>query len=111
MGRREMQAVVRTRPHAADWNDECRTLMARYQAGDRQAFEGLYRRFAPVLSESLGTLRPDLRRDPALVDDVFLAIHAARRSYDPRRPFEPWAMAIARHVAASRRGQQGRLKV
>ena len=30
------------------------------------------------------------------VQDVFLAIHEKRHTYDPARPFGPWLAAIAR---------------
>jgi RNA polymerase sigma-70 factor (ECF subfamily) len=32
-----------------------------------------------------------------VVQDTLLAIHRARHTYDPDRPFEPWLAAIARH--------------
>jgi len=31
--------------------------------------------------------------------DTLMAVHRARHTYDPSRPFEPWLFAIARHVA------------
>ena len=82
-------------------DDQCRALMARHQAGDRSAFESLYERLGPAVIAYLDAIEPGLGRDARLVNEVFLAIHRARRSYDPRRPFEPWAIAIARHVVLS----------
>jgi len=84
-------------------DDQYRSLMRRYQAGDAQAFETLYARLAPDLAAYLEEVAPGSRPDASLIDEVFLTIHHARRSYDPRRPFEPWVTAIARHVALAHR--------
>jgi RNA polymerase sigma-70 factor (ECF subfamily) len=35
-----------------------------------------------------------------LVQDILLSLHAVRATYDPRRPFMPWLMAIARNRLA-----------
>ncbi len=75
--------------------------MAIYQAGDGSAFERLYERFAPAVITYLDVIEPGLGRDATLLSEVFLAIHRARRSYDPRRSFAPWAGAIAEHVVLS----------
>jgi len=62
-----------------------------------------YARLAPDLEGYLETLAPGCTADRTLVDEVFITIHRARRSYDPRKPFEPWVAAIARHVAQTHR--------
>ncbi len=84
-------------------DDDCRTLMIRSQAGDIAAFAALCEMFAPVICSYLDAFAAGLGDDARLVDEVFAAIHSARRTYDPRKPFEPWAIAVARHVALSRR--------
>lgn len=81
---------------SADQN--LRQLMAAYQAGDFDAFESLYGSFAPALTRYLTSLAGERDLAADLVQETFLRIHRARRSYDPRHPFEPWAFAIARHV-------------
>ena len=83
-------------------DDQYRGLMERYQGGDAQAFEVLYGRLSQDLRAYLDALVP-AGHDGALLDEVFLTIHRARRSYDPRRPFEPWVISIARHVALAHR--------
>lgn len=71
--------------------------MAAAQRGDRDRYEAL-------LSELESTLRGFLFHlvgAPELIDDCLqeclLAIHRARHTYDPRRPFKPWAFALARY--------------
>lgn len=88
----------------ADQDDDGRwsRWMARAQQGDRQAYDRLLRDLAGVIRAHL------IRRfgltgftDLALLDDCvqesLLAIHQARHSYDPDRPFRPWLLAIVRH--------------
>ena len=75
--------------------------MASHQAGDTGAFERLYGLFSPELRRYLGG-------DDDLMQEVFLKIHQARRSFDSSRPFRPWAFAIARHVVLMQRRSEGR---
>jgi RNA polymerase sigma-70 factor, ECF subfamily len=82
--------------------DQYRLLMARYQAGEGAAFEELYGRLAPVLPQMVRAVDPDACVHEA-VEGIFLSIHHARGSYDPRRPFEPWLTAIVHHVTDLRR--------
>jgi RNA polymerase sigma-70 factor (ECF subfamily) len=75
-----------------------RGLMAAYQDGAYAAFEELYAALAaPVRSWHLARTR-DRARAEDLVQETFLQVHRARRTYDPAYPVVPWVMAIARHV-------------
>lgn len=71
-------------------------LMARAQHGDRKAYTLL-------LSECSGWLTRYFARKIAssqiddLVQEVLMAVHRKRASYDPTRPFLPWLAAIARY--------------
>lgn len=71
-------------------------LMARSQAGDQQAYRAL-------LIECQLWLECYFRRRVApahfddLVQDVLLALHHKRASWDPSRAFVPWLAAIARY--------------
>src|SRR5918992_3194108 len=72
-------------------------LMVRAQDGDRQAYEDLLTRVS-------GLVRGFVRRrvgDAAWGDDVvqecLVALHRARHTYDPTRPFAPWMYAIAQN--------------
>lgn len=88
-------------------------LMARYQAGDLGAFEEIYQETVAGVERYLAR-----RNGPAglddLVQEVYLQVHRARRTFRPERPFEPWLFAIARHVsqmAARTRGRQAAREV
>lgn len=82
-----------------------RQLMQAAQKGDQTAYEEL-------LSDLLPMLRHFVRRrwrNPSdvedVVQDILLSIHGVRQTYDPRRPFMPWLMTIARRrlIDAARR--------
>jgi RNA polymerase sigma-70 factor, ECF subfamily len=85
-------------------------LMAGYQAGDAASFDALYAALAPGLRRYLITLTRDAARAEDLLQETFLRMHKVRHTYDPSRPVEPWAYAIARHVflMAHRRARRSR---
>ena len=72
--------------------------MERVQRGDREAYGAL---LVDVSAPLLHFLRRRIR-DPHELEDVYqdtlVAVHRARHTYDPSRPFDPWLFAIARHV-------------
>lgn len=70
-------------------------LMARYQAGDTEAFQELYRRYAPRLN---GLMRRSLfRKEEAvdLVQQTFLHLHRARHDFRTGAQLRPWLFTIA----------------
>jgi RNA polymerase sigma factor (sigma-70 family) len=87
------------------------TLMQAAQDGDRVAYAGLLRELVPRLQRlvrgRLYFLQPADRED--LVQDILLSLHAARATYDPRRPFMPWLVSIAHHRMVDRARRHGRL--
>jgi RNA polymerase sigma factor (sigma-70 family) len=85
-------SVGGTRLTDSDW----RTLMVAAQTGNA----GVYRRLLTEVGVWLR--RYYVRRLPAaMVDDavqeVLLALHEKRHTYDPSKPFGPWLAAIARY--------------
>ncbi len=71
-------------------------LMAAAQAGDANAYRTLLGELASWLRRYYARRLPPTMTDDA-VQDVLLAIHEKRRTYDPARPFGPWLAAIARY--------------
>lgn len=94
-------------PREAD-SSELPELMHRYQAGDASAFEALYGALARSLRSYLRTFVPRGTEVEVLVQDTFLQLHRARRSYLPGEPVRPWVFAIARHVGLMARRGAGR---
>jgi len=77
-------------------------LMRAAQGGDTQAYVLLLKEITPRLRQIVRAQRGFLKIEDIedIVQDVLLSLHAVRATYDPRRPFMPWLMAIARHRLA-----------
>ena len=48
----------------------------------------------------------DVEEAKDVYQDVLLAVHRARHTYEPTWPFEPWLFAIARRIVARRTGER-----
>jgi RNA polymerase sigma-70 factor (ECF subfamily) len=86
--------IERMNPDASDGE-----LITRVGAGDRSAFEVLYRRYArPVFGLALRRLGDRGRAEDA-VQETFASVWRAARSYRPERgPGAPWLYAVARNA-------------
>ncbi len=77
-------------------------LMKAAQCGDQRAYSRLLHAITPRLRNFVRARRKFLQ--PAdiedLVQDVLLSLHAVSATYDSRRPFMPWLLAIAQHRLA-----------
>lgn len=73
-------------------------LMERAQRGDREAYGALLMDITPALASFLRQRIVDPHEREDVVQDTLMALHRARHTYDPSRPFEPWLFSIARHV-------------
>ena len=71
-------------------------LMAAAQKGDKAAYNVLLSEAGMWLERYFRRRVPPHQLDD-LVQDVLLALHHKRASYDPTRPFLPWLAAIARY--------------
>jgi RNA polymerase sigma-70 factor (ECF subfamily) len=79
-------------PSGRDWG----RMMADAQAGDANAYRILLAELAHWLRRYYARRLPPAMTEDA-VQDVLLAIHEKRHTYDPARPFGPWLAAIARY--------------
>src|SRR5690606_15779023 len=82
-------------------DERWRELMVAAQGGDRAAYEALLSEVAPLIRAAVRRRYPYVGREDAedMVQDVLLAVHSVRQTYDPGRPFLPWLMAIAHNRA------------
>jgi RNA polymerase sigma factor (sigma-70 family) len=71
-------------------------LMAAAQLGDTNAYRTLLSELVPWLRRYYARRLPPAMTEDA-VQNVLLAIHEKRHTYDPARPFGPWLAAIARY--------------
>ncbi|MGE3511874.1 MAG: sigma-70 family RNA polymerase sigma factor [Vicinamibacterales bacterium] len=80
---------------------ELRPLMVASLEGDAEAHRALLTRLAGRLRAYFKTRLVRLGRGAVdaedLVQEVLIAIHTQRHTYDPLQPFTPWVYAIARY--------------
>jgi len=79
--------------------DEDLVLMRRVAAGDRQAFEMLYRRYAPRLAGYLTKLLHQHELVEEALDDVMLVVWQNAARFDPTARFSTWLFGIAHNKA------------
>jgi RNA polymerase sigma-70 factor, ECF subfamily len=106
--RQEGQAAIFERPTAPEKGrmaeerqfkeEPLGDLMARYQEGDLTAFDQLYRSLRPRLLQYILGKVMNRSRAEDLLQETFLQLHKARRTFRPDSPVLPWAYGVARHV-------------
>jgi RNA polymerase sigma-70 factor (ECF subfamily) len=84
-------------------------LMAHAQEGDRLAYRRLLEEITPYLRSLVARHGALSGEAEDAVQDILLTLHAVRHSYDPRRPFGPWLLTIARRRIVDRLRSRGRL--
>jgi RNA polymerase sigma-70 factor (ECF subfamily) len=92
-----------------EWTD----LMRSANAGDNAAYQRLLKAVAPVLRtgarRGLARAGQPVDQSEDIVQDILLAVHLKRHTWDPNAPFAPWLFAIARNKlidALRRRGRR-----
>lgn len=73
-------------------------LMRAAQDGDGHAYTTLLDAITPIVRRTVLRQTAAFQRHEAedIVQDVLVALHVARATYDPERPFLPWLAGIAR---------------
>ena len=82
-----------------DWS----ALMTDVQAGDTAAYARLLHALLPVLRILVRRSQIGPPHVEDVVQDVLLALHRVRHTYDPGLPFLPWIAAITRRRAIDAR--------
>jgi RNA polymerase sigma factor (sigma-70 family) len=75
-------------------------LMRDYQRGDRQAFDELFRRYAPRLHAFFCRAFSARSTADDLLQQTFLNVHSSRASFRDGASVRAWLFAIASHVRA-----------
>ena len=94
-------------------DDEWTGLMRSAIAGDSAAYHRLLKAVAPVLRAAarrgLARAGQPVDQSEDIVQDILLAVHLKRHTWDVSAPFAPWLFAIARNKlidALRRRGRR-----
>ncbi len=74
-------------------------LIRRTIAGDRNAFEGLVRRYHSDLQRALRRITRSLEDAEDLTQEAFLRAYRALDRFDLERPFRPWLWTIGIRLA------------
>ena len=94
-----LQSATSQPQRPSDQAERLALLMRNAQDGDRAAYASLLKEILPILKRRvqsrLGFL-PIMDRED-IVQEILLSLHAARATYDPKRPFMPWLMSIAQN--------------
>lgn len=72
-------------------------LMAAAHRGDARLYEQLLHELAGAIRAYVRSRFGALAFTDDCVQECLIAIHNARHTYDPRRPFRPWLFAIVRN--------------
>lgn len=83
-------------------DSQLRGLMRSAQVGDSRAYAELLGAITPRLRQIISNQRRFLQAADIedLVQEILLSLHSVRHTYDPKRPFMPWLMAITQHRLA-----------
>src|SRR5215467_8378268 len=83
-------------------DDDLARLMQIAQAGDTEAYTQLLQEVTVRLRRIVRRYRSFLTDEDIedLVQEILLSLHSVRATYDPRRPFMPWLLAITRNRLA-----------
>ena len=94
-------------------DDEWTGLMRAAISGDSPAYHRLLKAIAPVLRAAarrgLARAGQSVDQSEDIVQDILLAVHLKRHTWDANAPFAPWLFAIARNKlidALRRRGRR-----
>ena len=71
--------------------------MAAAHDGDKIAYERLLSELADVIEAYVRRRFGPLPNLEDCVQESLIAVHRARRTYDPARPFRPWLFTLVRH--------------
>ena len=93
-------------------NDEWTGLMRSAIAGDSAAYQRLLKAVTPVLRAAarrgLARAGQPVDQSEDIVQDILLAVHLKRHTWDTNAPFAPWLFAIARNKLIDSLRRRGR---
>jgi RNA polymerase sigma-70 factor (ECF subfamily) len=92
--------------------DEWTSLMRLAISGDSAAYHRLLRALTPVLRagarRGLARAGQPVDQSEDIVQDILLAVHLKRHTWDTNAPFAPWLFAIARNKLIDALRRKGR---
>jgi len=80
----------------SDQNDNFEILMQQSLGGDQRAYAALLQKTSHLLRPFLARRLSFTNEVDDLMQEILISIHKARHTYDGKRPYKPWAFAIAK---------------
>lgn len=75
-------------------------LMQKFQKGNKQAFEELYKRYSNrIYAYFMRLFNNDQQRAQDFTQDAFIKVIDKKLSFDTKRKFQPWLFTIATYMA------------
>ena len=92
----------------ASQESEFRGLMQLAQTGDQQAYHALLTGLVPIVRRYVEQRSSRAPWTDDAVQDILWALHQARHTWNPSRPFAPWCYALMQHrmVDAARKASR-----
>src|SRR5437773_785917 len=110
--RRRIRQTSRPSPSGSPTSSRMRSKLSLARRAMASAAGEAYVRLLGEIAPYLRSLAARCLNEAADIEDVvqdtLLTLHAVRRTYDPRRPFGPWLVAIARRRLVDRLRQRSR---
>lgn len=105
-----MRQKIKGSDNLANKDHLYRDLMLAAQKGDSVAYTQLLKEITPLVRRYVRwhQSRWSLAEIEDVVQDVLVSIHLSRATYDSKRPFRPWLLAIARNRIADARRRLSR---
>src|SRR5258708_16922535 len=92
--------------------DEWTGLMRSAISGDSAAYHRLLKAITPVLRAAarrgLARAGQPVDQSEDIVQDILLAVHLKRHTWDANAPFAPWLFALARNTLTDSLSRRGR---
>lgn len=101
-------SCIAVSPGASSLSEECAVaednshlaeLMRAAQDGDGRAYGRLLAEAAPIIRRAVARRWSGPEAED-IVQEVLLSLHSVRHTFDPRRPFLPWLLAIIQYRIA-----------
>jgi RNA polymerase sigma-70 factor (ECF subfamily) len=91
-----------------NYPDPLGLLMQKAQGGDAVAYRTLLNTISPLIKSYLRTRLFSRNHIDDIAQEILLAIHAVRHTYNPEQPFRNWMYGISRHKAIDYMRKAGR---
>ncbi len=81
---------------STEFENRCKCLFSKTQEGDKVAYHELLTYLSPYIKWSVRRSFTNEQIAEDVVQEILIAFHKAKHTYNPEKPFKPWIAAIIR---------------